>query len=72
MIKTTMKKSQQIKLVVIGVFCLVSMAYGAWQVWSRIPERSAEFTTYRAAVQTFEELTELRVERRIDRPAGER
>ena len=66
MIKTTMKKSQQIKLVVIGVLCLVSMAYGAWQVWSRIPERSAQFTTYRAAVQTFEELTELRVEQGVN------
>ena len=62
MIKTTMKKSQQIKYLVIGVLCLVSAAYGAWQVWSRIPERTSQFLVYRAAVQTFEELTELRVE----------
>ena len=61
-IKTTMKKSQQIKLVVIGVLCLVSMAYGAWQVWSRIPERMDQFLSYRAAVGTFEELTDLRME----------
>jgi len=65
MIKTTMKKSQQIKYLVIGLLCLVSVAYGAWQVWSRIPERTEKFLIYRAAVQTFEELSELRVEQGV-------
>ena len=64
-IKTTMKKSQQIKLIVVGVLCLVSMVYGAWQVWSRIPERTEQFADYRAAIETFETLTELRVEQAI-------
>ena len=65
-IKTTMKKSQQIKLIVIGVLCLVSMAYGAWQVWSRIPDRNEQFVAYRNALDSFETLTELRVEQQRD------
>ncbi|MEE2681980.1 MAG: hypothetical protein VX641_06365 [Planctomycetota bacterium] len=65
MIKTTIKKSQKIKYLVMGVLCLVSVAYGAWQVWSRIPERTSQFIIYRTAVQTFEELTELRVEKGV-------
>ena len=61
-IKTTMKKPQQIKLIVVGVLCLISVVYGAGQVWSRIPERAAQFATYRAAIETFEAVAELRVE----------
>ncbi|MEC8560407.1 MAG: hypothetical protein VXY94_10040 [Planctomycetota bacterium] len=65
-IKTTMKRSQSVKLLVMGAVCLGCTGYGAWQVWSRIPERTREYQTYQEALTVFDELTEIRVERQLD------
>ena len=55
-IQTPMKKGRRVKLIVMIVACVVSAAYGSWQVWVRIPERVAEAETYRTAKKTYDEL----------------
>ena len=52
-IKTTMKRSQCVKLLVMGAVCVGCSGYGAWQVWSRIPERIREYQTYQEALAVF-------------------
>ena len=55
-IQTPMKKGRRVKLVVIIVACLGSAAYGSWQVWIRIPERTREAETYRTAKEVYDTL----------------
>ena len=55
-IHTPMKKGRKIKLIIMLVACVISIGYGGWQVWSRIPQRTEEAETYRAAKDTFDAL----------------
>ena len=55
-IHTPMKKGRKVKLIVMIAACIVSAAYGSWQVWIRIPERVTEAETYRTAKKTYDEL----------------
>lgn len=57
-IRTSLRKGQKVKLVVMTVLCLVAAIYGGWQYWIRLPQRQADFETYRTAAVSFEELVE--------------
>ena len=50
-IRTTMRRGQKNKLIVLILLCLVSAVYGGWQYWIRIPEREAIFAEYVQAVK---------------------
>ena len=54
--QTPMKKGRKIKLISMIVVCLVSIGYGSWQVWIRIPQRAEEAELYRAAKASFDNL----------------
>ena len=55
-IQTPMKKGRKVKLIIMIGACLISVAYGSWQVWIRIPERTREAETYRAAKDVYDTL----------------
>ncbi|MAB27703.1 MAG: hypothetical protein CMJ53_00200 [Planctomycetaceae bacterium] len=51
-----MKKGRKVKLIIMIGTCLISVVYGSWQVWIRIPERIREAETYRAAKEVYDTL----------------
>lgn len=51
-IRTSLRKGQKIKLLVMSILCLAAAIYGGWQYWLRLPERTAVFDEYREAVET--------------------
>ena len=55
-IQTPMKKGRRVKLIIMIGACLISAIYGSWQVWIRIPERTREAETYRAAKDVYDTL----------------
>lgn len=55
-IQTPMKKGRRAKLIIMIVACIVSVVYGSWQVWIRIPERTSEAETYRTAKEIYDTL----------------
>ena len=55
-IQTPMKKGRKVKLIIIIGACLISVVYGSWQVWIRIPERTSEAETYRTAKEVYDTL----------------
>ena len=55
-IQTPMKKGRKVKLIIMIGTCLISVVYGSWQVWIRIPERIREAETYRAAKEVYDTL----------------
>lgn len=57
-IRTSLRKGQKIKLLVMSILCLAAAIYGGWQYWIRLPERSDLFEAYREAVDTRNALWE--------------
>ena len=57
-IRTSIRKGQKIKLIVMTLLCLVAVGYGAWQVWYRLPQREAEFEENRVASKEWNALYE--------------
>lgn len=50
-IRTSLRKGQKIKLLVMSILCLAAAIYGGWQYWIRLPEREIIFEEYRQAVE---------------------
>lgn len=57
-IRTSIRKGQKVKLIVMTVLCVGAAIYGGWQVWFRIPERFAEYQENKLASEQFNALSQ--------------
>jgi hypothetical protein len=55
-IRTSLRRGQKTKLLVMVILCVAAAAYGAWQYWIRLPQREMEFERYQTAAASFETL----------------
>ena len=55
-IRTTLRKGQKVKLLVMLALCLVAGIYGGWKYWFQLPEKEAVYVEYMAAVESYADL----------------
>ena len=55
-IRTTLRKGQKVKLLVMLALCLVAGIYGGWTYWFQLPEKEAVYVEYMAAVESYADL----------------